>query len=86
MGWGRVGDDIFEKLGRDGDGLCRVWIFQSASKNMHSVLHSVRRGKGQGREGEVGRARSTRGPGDQRGPRGISGEGGEERERGTREN
>ena len=29
MGWGRVGDDIFEKLGRDGHGLCRVWICPS---------------------------------------------------------
>ena len=47
---------------------------------LHSVLHSVRRGKGQGRKGEVGRARSTRGPGDQRGPQGKSGEG-ERRER-----
>ena len=46
----------------------------------HSVLHSVRRGKGQGREGEVGQARSKRGLGDERGPRGTSGEG-ERRER-----
>ena len=29
MGWGGVGDDMFEKLGRDGHGLCRVWICQS---------------------------------------------------------
>ena len=35
MGWGRVGDDIFDKLGWDGHGLCRDWICQSpGSKNM----------------------------------------------------
>ena len=35
IGWGGVGDDMFEKLGRDGHGFCRVWICQSLStKNM----------------------------------------------------
>ena len=29
MGWGRVGDNIFEKWGRDGRGLCRGWICPS---------------------------------------------------------